>query len=155
MELSRIVELLLSWPPLAFIAFIISVFVFTQSDIIKKFRFKGLEVEFKETSEKLEKQEEELSAQRELIEAQQERINNLVRYSMSDEIYGYLIAISHGKHFLFHKDPGFRSRLEYLIFNNYIYALDRLDDYIEGENIVSDARPTMKGFEYIKLRENA
>ena len=40
-------------------------------------------------------------------------------------------------------------------FNNYIYALDRLDDYNEGENIVSDIRITEKGFEYIKLRESA
>ena len=148
MDSYHLLELILSWPTLTFSAFIIFIIYFKNKLFIERIKIKDMEVEFKEVTQKVETQGKEL------IE-QQSRINSLVHYAMSDELFDYLCTMNDGPEFIFCKNRGFTSRLEYLIFNNYIYALKKLNDYNDGDNIFPDIVITEKGHEYIKLRKNA
>ena len=148
MNYERLLELILAWPTLSFIAFIIFIFYFKNKLFIERIKIKDMEIEFKEVTQKIQNQEKELIKQ-------QLRINRMVHYSMSDEMYRFLCAMHAGIEFIFQGDRGFIPRLEYLILNNYIHDLPKLEKYKKGDDIISDIKITKKGYEYLELRQNA
>ena len=117
--------------------------------IIAMFLFRKIVFEFNGVKIKLKRQEKQ-------INKQDEAIRYLVKYSLSEELVGYLDAMNNGREFIYHvnDDNGFRKQLEFLINNNYINRL-QFDTYKDQQNIISDTELTDKGREYLKLRRSA